>query len=924
MSLEKYKEKRRFNKTPEPTGGKSNKDQLTFVIQKHHASHLHYDFRLELRGVLKSWAVPKGPSVNPKDRRLAQLVEDHPFDYKDFEGIIPEGNYGAGTVIIWDQGTYEPVNSTGDKEEDEKLLTKQFWAGAMKISLHGKKLKGQFALVKTPDRSHNAWLLTKVKDKYAKDDIDISQRDQSVVSGMSIEEMQENEGAAVWHSNRSSAKTTSAKKKKTKKESDDIIIEAPSSKNYQQELEFIKREFQGHRKTKIPTTIKPMEATLIDEPFSNEQYLFEIKWDGYRCIAYVVDGEVNLRSKSHLPFNKNYPSVVSALREWNINAVLDGEIVVLNNEGKPDFNALQNYGRTQSGNLFYHVFDILWLDGINLMQEPLEKRKQVLKRIVPENTIIRFSDSIDEQGEEFFGLAKKNGLEGIIAKKKNSYYFPDTRSKEWLKLPVEEIKEYVIVGYTESEHGRPFARIMFGNYHEDGKLYYVHHTGGGMSDHLMNRTFQTLKKIGTKKKPVVNQPEEETPMHWVKPQLVGRFKQKSHERTKGGKIRHPVIFLGLREDIEPTDVIEGKEIKSGKLPEIKKSKAKTSKKKNSKNSDENFDQVRIWKTLHPDQEIQTTDSIDINKKEIIIINKDQEYWMRITKWDIIMYYAAISGYLLPFLKDRPLGLRIISKWAGEEAEHNFIRNMKGHYPSWVDVFTTDRRVEAAGKGADIDWVVCNDQQTLIYLLNLGALDFHPWASRTRSYEEPDYIVIDLDAKAGNANDKASSTKKFKDVIKVAQAAKEYFDENGLTSFVKTSGKSGMHLLVPCKGISYDHTRIIAENICAQIHERIPKGSTIQSSNHARGGKVYIDPSQNDYGDRLVAPYCVRAYKQPYISAPLSWDEVNNHLDRHDFTMGTMKERLENVGDLWGHLLDEKIQKQNSKLLKQFMSVTLPK
>jgi len=920
MSLEKYKEKRRFDKTPEPTGGKNNSDQLVFVIQKHQASHLHYDFRLEIKGVLKSWAVPKGPSLNPKDRRLAQLVEDHPFDYKDFEGIIPEGNYGAGTVIIWDQGTYQPVDSTGDKEQDEKLLLKQFWGGAIKIEMHGKKLKGQFTLVKTPGRGYNAWLLSKLNDKHAREDVEVSQRNQSVVSGMTIEEMQENEGAAVWHSKRSSTNAKPTKRKRKKQVSKDIVIEAPSTKNYQQEVEFIKREFKGHKKTKIPTGVKPMEAALIDEPFSSEQFLFEIKWDGYRCIAYVDDGEVNLRSKSDLPFNKNYPSVVSALREWNINAVLDGEIVVLNDEGKPDFNALQNFGRTQSGNLFYHVFDILWLDGINLMHEPLENRKEILKRIVPENTIIRFSDSIDELGEEFFEVVKKNGLEGIVAKKKNSYYFPGTRSNEWLKLPVEEIKEYVIVGYTDSEHGNPFSRILFGNYHEDGKLYYVHHSGGGISIDLMSRTHQALKKIEVKRKPVVNDAEEETTIHWVKPELVGRFKQKSHERTKAGKIRHPVIFLGLREDIEPTDVIEGKEIKPGRLPAIKKSK-KPLKTKLTKKNGKNFDQVEVWKQLHPDQEVKSTDSIDIKKKQIIIINKDQEYWMRITKWDVIMYYASISSYLLTFLKDRPLGLRIISKWAGEEAEHNFIRNMKGYYPSWIETFATDRKIPVEGKTGVIEWIVCNDQETLMYLLNLGALDFHPWASRVHSYQQPDYIVIDLDAKSDNEKDNSSSSKRFKDVITVAKAAKEFFDENELTSFVKISGKTGIHLLLPCRGISYGDTRLIAQNIAVEIHQRVPKIST---PTHAIPGKVYIDPSQNDYGDRLVAPYCVRAYKQPYVSAPLSWDEVNPNLDRSAFKIDTMKKRLDKVGDFFENLLDIEIQKSNTKILASFTNLPLAK
>lgn len=925
MSLEKYKEKRRFDKTPEPTGGKNNTGQLIFVIQKHKASHLHYDFRLEIKGVLKSWAVPKGPSLNPKDRRLAQLVEDHPFDYKDFEGIIPEGNYGAGTVIIWDQGTYEPVNSTGDKEQDEKLLTKQFWGGAIKIKMHGKKLKGEFTLIKTPQRGHNAWLLSKLKDEHAKEDIDITGRDQSVVSGMTIEEMQEDEGAAVWQSNRTSTtKSKSTKRKRSKKSAEAIVIEPPSAKNYKQILEFIKRGFKKLKKSPIPSGIKPMEATLIDEPFSDQDFQYEIKWDGYRCIAYCNYGEVNLRSKSDLPYNKNYPLLVRTLREWPVKAVLDGEVVVLNEEGKPDFNALQNYGRTQTANLFYHVFDILWLDGINLMHEPLHRRQEILKQIIPENSIIRFSGSVDEQGEEFFEVIKKNGLEGIVAKKKNSYYFPDTRSNDWLKLPVEEIKEYVIVGYTESEHGNPFSRIMFGNYQEDGNLYYVHHSGGGMSADLMNRTFQTLKKLEVKKKPVANDADEETPIHWVKPELVGRFKQKSHEKTKAGKIRHPVIFLGLREDIEPTDVIEGKEIKPGKLPEIKTAKRKSSKTKTTKKDGKNFDHVEVWKQLHPEQEVQSTDTIDINNKQITIINKDQEYWMRITKWDVIMYYASISGYLLPFLKDRPLGLRIVSKWAGEEQEPNFIRNMKGNYPSWVDVFTTDRKHEGPGKTGDIDWVLCNDQETLIYLLNLGTVDFHPWASRADSYKEPDYIVIDLDAKTENEKDRGASSKRFKDVIKVALNAKEYFDERELTSFVKTSGKSGMHLLLPCEGISYDHTRIIAENICSEIHERISKLSTLNTSTNARGRKVYIDASQNDYGDRLVAPYCVRAYKQPYVSAPVSWDEVNMQLDRHNFKIDTMKERIETVGDLFENLLDDKVQKTNTKILKQFMAASISK
>lgn len=365
-------------------------------------------------------------------------------------------------------------------------------------------------------------------------------------------------------------------------------------------------------------------------------------------------------------------------------------------------------------------------------------------------------------------------------------------------------------------------------------------------------------------------------------------------------------------------VIEGKEMAAGKLQGIKPSEKK-SKGQAVRNNDKDFDLIAVWEKLHAGQEVITVDNIEINNKKLAIINKDQEYWLHISKWDVMMYYASIAGYLLPYLKDRPIGLRIVSKWAGEEKETNFIRNMKGYYPSWVDIFSTERRIEAEGKTGEIDWVLCNNEETLIYLLNLGAIDFHPWASRVKSYEQPDYIVIDLDAKSKNAKDRASSSKKFKGVIKVAQTARQYFDEQGLTSFVKLSGKTGMHILLPCKGIPYDSTRRIAQTICDDIHQRIPKIST---SVHAIEGKIYIDPSQNDYSDRLVAPYCVRAYKQPYVSAPLTWDEVNTQLDRNDFKMSAIKERLERSGDLFESLLDEKIQKLNTPILKHFLSTSV--
>jgi bifunctional non-homologous end joining protein LigD len=910
MSLEAYKKKRTLSNTPEPTGGKSKNDELVFVIQKHQASHLHYDFRLELRGVLKSWAVPKGPSLNPKDRRLAQLVEDHPFDYKDFEGIIPEGNYGAGTVIIWDQGSFAPVDSTGDKEQDEKLLLKQFWGGAMKIVLHGKKVKGVFTLVKTPGRGERAWLLTKLKDEEAKDNIDITGRDQSVVSGMTIEEMQEYSGAGVWQSNRSASKTKSKKTKAKKEKEASIIIEAPSKKNYQQILRFIHRDFKGHPTSQMPKDIEPMEAIQIEEAFTDEAFQFEIKWDGYRCLAYSNNGEILLRSKNNKPFNRKYPLLVDTLKEWGVNAVLDGEVTVLNGEGKADFSALQNYEKHQKGNLFFQVFDLLWLDGISLVNEPLTRRQELLKKIIPENTIIRFNDHIDGEGEAFFELIKKNGLEGMVCKRKSSRYLPDDRSSDWQKLPVEIIREYVIVGWTESEAGNPFSRLLFGNYHDDGKLYHLHHSGSSISQELMKSTFAKLKKLEVNKKPFVNEePDEDTPIHYVKPELVGSFKQKALNLTRHGKIRHPVVFRGLREDVDPKEVVEGKELRAGKL------------KAEGRKAVKEVDPLEVWKTLHPSTEIEKTEDLEVEGKTITLINYEQDYWQGITKLQLIVYYQSMAPYLLPYLKDRPLGLNVINKWAGEPDAH-FMRNMQGNYPSWVEIFKTDRRIPVEGKSGEIDWVLCNDLASLLYLLNLGAVDFHPWAARVEHYGEPDYIVIDLDPEDTIQKDKKAGARQFKKVIDVALAAKEYFDEKGLRCFVKTSGKTGMHLLLPCKGIGYGDTRTIAETICNEIAHKIPALATTETSVHLRGGKVYVDPSQNDYGDRLVAPYCVRAYKQPYVSAPLLWEEVNERLDRNAFTIKTMKERLEQVGDVFSGLMDEKTRKENTRILKSFLGASV--
>jgi bifunctional non-homologous end joining protein LigD len=885
MALEEYKKKRSFSKTPEPTGGDPTDKELHFVVQKHAASHLHYDFRLEIRGVLKSWAVPKGPSLNPEEKRLAMLTEDHPYDYLHFEGTIPKGQYGGGTVIVWDEGTYDtPDIDPNDKKAEEHSIISQFWKGGILFNLHGKKLKGQFAIIKDTEKDDKSWYLIKVKDKYATKQ-DITKKDKSVLSDLTIEQMASNPEAKEWQSNRQSKEVT----------------EEPQSQASDVDVEFIKKG----DKTPMPQNIKPMLCTRIYEPFNNEAWVYELKLDGYRIVAQVKQGEVILRTRELQDYTYRYPPVVAVLQSLGHNVILDGEVVALDKNQKPDFSLIQNY--KGQAPLIYYVFDLLWIDGYDISKLPLLERKKILCQNIPENNTVIYHGHIEEQGVEFFELVKQKELEGLVAKHKESLYLPNTRSKSWLKLPVEEFKEYIIIGYTESEHGRPFSRLMFGEY-RDGKLYYVGHSGGGISDKLLYSTYNALKKLEVKEKPVVNDAVEETAIHWLKPIKVGRFKEKALAETKSGKKRHPVIFIEFRDDVDARDVGTGPQIVDEKV-EVEED--KIARKKKSKNTSKKvFDEIAVWKQIHPDEEITETDVLEVEGKTITLINYNKEYWPKgITKLHVIMYYRTIAEYIISFLKDRPLGLNVVMDWPGGETK--FIRNMKDLYPDWVSVYSTDRRVEKKGKSEEIDWVLCNDMATLLYMVNLGAVDFHPWAARTELANYPDYIIIDLDP------DKEAKVY-LPELIKTAQATKKVLDKHKVASFVKTSGKRGMHILIPCEGISYAQTTPIAEFIAKAINEEVPTITTLERDTRHREAKIYIDAYQNNYSDRLVSVYSLRAYKQPTVSTPLYWNEVSNKLNPKKFKIDTTEHRLEEKGDLVVDLLNIEIRRSNSKILRTLL------
>jgi DNA ligase D-like protein (predicted ligase)/DNA ligase D-like protein (predicted 3'-phosphoesterase) len=527
MGLKDYKSKRKFEKTPEPKPGLRRKGkQLIFVIHKHAARALHYDLRLELEGVLKSWAVPKGPSLNPSLKRLAVMVEDHPFDYKDFEGVIPEHNYGAGSVIIWDRGFYHHPSDT-DGKESERLLLDGLRKGDLKFVLDGEKLKGEFALVKTR-KDEKSWLLLKKKDRHATAE-DILKKNRSVVSNKSLEEVSE------------SNQRTSFRQKKLNQIR-------------------VREATEGEDLKDAPVrpmlhNIKPMLATLIKDPFDHADWIFEVKWDGYRAIAEVREGNVSLYSRNLISLSQKFAPVTDALRKFRFEAVLDGEIVVVDDQGYPDFQMLQDYQKSRKGHLLYYVFDLLYFTGHDLTNLSLLRRKELLKKILPSDSKIKFSDHVLKDGVLFFNVVKEKGLEGIIAKHAQSAYRMGRRSRQWLKVKTQLTQEAVIAGFTEPKGSRKhFGALVLGAFKRD-ELMFIGHVGGGFSAKMLKEIGEKLDPLVRKECPFKVKPETNTPVTWVKPELVCEVI--FHGWTDEGIMRQP-IFSRLREDKAAREVVREK------------------------------------------------------------------------------------------------------------------------------------------------------------------------------------------------------------------------------------------------------------------------------------------------------------------------------------------------------------------------------
>ncbi|KKX52165.1 hypothetical protein L950_0201305 [Sphingobacterium sp. IITKGP-BTPF85] len=494
MALDKYREKRSQKNTPEPFGGKPSGKELRFVIQKHNASHLHYDFRLEMDGVLKSWAVPKGPSLDTDIKRLAMMVEDHPFDYRNFEGVIPKGQYGGGTVIVWDEGTYEPADSVGgDVKKQEKELLKQLKAGKLKFKLNGNKLKGEFALVKAYGKAENSWLLMKLDDKYASDK-DITLKDKSVISKKSIAQMEKSPDRVYGQktTQKSSSKDKPAGKKKASASIEEKLSTSDETEGDDIDLAMLlkktpKKDFYEH--------VEPMLATLTDQPFDDDEWLYEVKWDGYRAVSFLNGNKTTeIKSRNDKSFNEKFYPIYEELKAMKLEAILDGEIVVVGENGHANFGALQNWRSEADGDLLYYVFDILWYKGKDLTKLTLTDRKAILHEILSTSETIKLSTPFYTSGIKFLETAREMGLEGIMAKRKDSAYHVHARTKDWLKIKANKRQEVVIGGFTKNDgSSKVFSSILVGVY-EGKKLVYTGKVGTGFSDKLQKRCWKSLIK----------------------------------------------------------------------------------------------------------------------------------------------------------------------------------------------------------------------------------------------------------------------------------------------------------------------------------------------------------------------------------------------------------------------------------------------
>lgn len=639
------------------------------------------------------------------------------------------------------------------------------------------------------------------------------------------------------------------------------------------------------RNEKLTSFIKPMLASIHAEPFDDAEWLFEIKWDGYRAVAEVNPKDVRLYSRNGLSFLRLYPTVAEELKRIKERVILDGEIVVLNQENKPDFQKLQQYDHHQSLPIIFYVFDCLSYKGKSITDLPLLERKKIAQKVLVNSKIIRYADHVEAQGVAFFSKAVDMDLEGIIAKRASSLYHPGRRSRDWLKIKNHNTQEAVIAGFTAPRGSREFFGALILGVYQDNHLKYIGHTGTGFTSAILKDLHKALKPLERTSSPFPEKISVNSAVTWVEPRIVCAIK--FTEITEEGILRHPV-FLGLRVDkaaheANTLDVAVKKTFGTSQ-----KKTPGTSKKKKPGTPKKKTPVKKQLKKNNAEKKIQA------GGHTVTITHPDKVYWPDegITKGQLVDYYNAISAYLLPYLKGRPQSLR--RNPSGIKHKGFFHKDAGHNVPEWVDTI----RIWSEGANRNIDYIVCNNKPTLLYLNNLGCIELNPWNSTVSRPDHPDYMVMDLDPSDENT---------FEQVIEAALAVKDVLDQAGAPAFCKTSGATGLHIYVPLKSqYTYDDIRDFAEVVARLTQERLPSTTTTERPLNKRKGRIYLDYLQNKKGQTLASVYSVRPKPGATVSAPLHWKEVKPGLHPSQFTLHNMTRRLDKTGDLFKGVLKEKI------------------
>ena len=906
--LAEYRKKRDFTKTAEPSGDAAPASRasgrLRFVVQKHAASHLHFDLRLELDGVMKSWAVPKGPSLDPSLKRLAMQVEDHPIAYNTFEGTIPRGEYGGGTVMLWDRGTYTSDVAPSAAGEDDAIRD-GLKRGDLKITFHGERLHGSFALIRmkfSRDGSSSAkpqWLLIKHRDEFATEEDVVADNMTSVDSGRMMEEIAAGK-SKVWHSNRESRASASKK---------------PSSS-------------ETEAKDAGEWVLEPMYASVASD-VPGTGWTFEPKYDGIRVLAYATSQSVKLVTRNGKDKAQQFPEIVGSLKklagQTRRSLVLDGEIVALTDGEPARFQELQSRMHVKESTMIERhstsapaaliLFDML-VDGDDiLIREPWTKRRdRLVKRIGKrESAQLRLTDSSEGDGARMLEEARRQGWEGIIAKKTDSRYEPGNRSRSWLKLKIEFRQEFVIGGYTEPRNSREHIGALLLGYFDHDRFIYVGHTGGGFTRQGLAEMYRTLKPLEIKSSPFEETPKTNERAHWVNPKIV--VEVKFNEWTSDRRLRQP-IFLGVRDDKPASKVglealsVQKKPTKSGSIAKRRAragaaARAKAVKKAPStkvrargpsagRRQATGTDSTSLLEQLTSIEESGRDGSLDFGDgRSLKVSNLSKVFFPKekLTKGDLMRYYARIADFILPTMKDRPLVLRRFPN--GIEGEAFYQQKASDTTPKEVRV-----EVIANDEGEKQPRIIGGDLLTLLYTIQLGAVSVDPWHSRIQSCDYADYTIIDLDP-GPRAN--------FERVKQVARWAEGVIDGFGLKAAIKTSGSSGLHIYLPLPPETPNEAAtLVAQMIATKVAGAHPKEATIERFVKARGGAtVYVDYLQNIKGKTVAGAYCVRARPGAPVSTPLEWSELTGDLQPRNFTIENAAERFEKVGDIWAEAMKKK-------------------